>query len=370
MSSIEVPAGPLDSALRPAPPYDPAPIVRFDTFLFVAAGTVLATRAYLASTGYPKVGGAHLHIAHVLWGGLLLALAVVIMLVTVTSPARLWASVIGGVGFGLFIDEVGKFVSKDVNYFYRPAVAIIYVVLLLAYLVGRAVLTRLTLTGPRVRAIGAVAVADDQLGVLTGGRRASVLAMLERSQPRARAVPLIRLLNQDQQGRNSQRRSVEEWLALLYGRVNQLITGLVNRRWISRIIFSLMTLQATLSLIDLIVVLAVRYEGATLSERDKNLALSIGLGVQSALMLAGLIMVAVRRRRPGLELIRASLFVALLYTTLMEFAVDPVGGVTDFVAVAILLTFIGAEIKVEESRSIATTSAKAETLGQPDLESG
>jgi hypothetical protein len=182
-------------------------------------------------------------------------------------------------------------------------------------------------------------------------------------------VPLIRLLNQDK-GRNSQRRSVEEWLALLYGRVNQLITGLVNRRWISRIIFSLMTLQATLSLIDLIVVLAVRYEGATLSERDKNLALSIGLGVQSALMLAGLIMVAVRRRRPGLELIRASLFVALLYTTLMEFAVDPVGGVTDFVAVAILLTFIGAEIKVEESRSIATTSAKAETLGQPDLESG
>jgi hypothetical protein len=343
--------------------------VRFDTFLFVAAGTVLATRAYLASTGYPKVGGAHLHIAHVLWGGLLLAFAVVIMLVTVTSTARLWASVIGGVGFGLFIDEVGKFVSKDVNYFYRPAIAIIYVVLLLAYLVGRAVLTRRRLTDPRVRAIGAVAVADDQLGVLTEGRRASVLAMLERSQPRESAALLIRLLNQDEQGRNSQRRSVEEWLALLYGRVNQLVTGLVNRRWIRRIIFSLMTLQATLSLIDLIVVLAVRYEGATLSEKDKNLALSIGLGVQSALMLAGLILVAVRRRRPGLELIRAGLFVALVYTNLMEFAVDPVGGVTDFVAVAILLTFIGAEIKVEESRSIITTSAKAETLGQPDLQS-
>jgi hypothetical protein len=292
------------------------------------------------------------------------------MLVTVTSTARLWASVIGGVGFGLFIDEVGKFVSKDVNYFYRPAIAIIYVVLLLAYLGGRAVLTRRKLTDSRVRAIGAVAVADDQLGVLTEGRRASVLAMLERSQPRERATLLIRLLNQNEQGRNSQRRSVEEWLALLYGRVNQLVTGLVNRRWMRRIIFSLMTLQATLSLIDLIVVLAVRYEGATLSEQDKNLALSIGLGVQSALLLAGLILVALRRRRPGLELIRAGLFVALVYTTLMEFAVDPVGGVTDFVAVAILLTFIGAEIRVEESRSITTTSAKAETLGQPDLESG
>jgi hypothetical protein len=301
---------------------------------------------------------------------LLLALAVIIMLVTVTSAARLWASVIGGVGFGLFIDEVGKFVSKDVNYFYRPAISIIYVVLLLAYLGGRAVLTRRRLTDPRVRAIGALAVADAQLGVLTEGRRASVLAMLERSQPSERATLLTRMLNQNEQGRNSQRRSVEEWLALLYGRVNQLVTGLVNRRWMRRIIFSLMTLQATLSLIDLIVVLAVRYEGATLSEQDKNLALSIGLGVQSALLLAGLILVALRRRRPGLELIRAGLFVALVYTTLMEFAVDPVGGVTDFVAVAILLTFIGAEIRVEESRSITTTSAKAETLGQPDLESG
>jgi hypothetical protein len=278
--------------------------------------------------------------------------------------------VIGGVGFGLFIDEVGKFVSKDVNYFYRPAIAIIYVVLLLAYLVGRAVLTRRRLTGPRVRAIGAVAVADDQLGVLTEGRRASVLAMLDRSQPRERATLLIRLLSQNEQGRNSHRRSLEEWLALLYGKVNRLVTGLVNRCWMRRVIFSLMTLQATLSLIDLLVVLAVRYEGATVSEKDKNLALSIGLGVQSALMLAGLILVAIGRRRPGLELIRAGLFVALVYTNLMEFAVDPVGGVTDFVAVAILLTFIGAEIKVEESRSITTTSVKAETLGQPELESG
>ena len=34
--------------------------------------TVIAVRSALAATGYPKLGGAELHIAHVLWGGLFL----------------------------------------------------------------------------------------------------------------------------------------------------------------------------------------------------------------------------------------------------------------------------------------------------------
>ncbi len=45
-------------------------------------------------------------------------------------------------GFGLFIDEVGKFVTEDVNYFFRPAVAIIYAVLIYSYVVGRELISR------------------------------------------------------------------------------------------------------------------------------------------------------------------------------------------------------------------------------------
>jgi hypothetical protein len=38
------------------------------------------------------------------------------------------------VGFGFFVDEVGKFITSDNNYFFRPAVGIIYAIFLILYL--------------------------------------------------------------------------------------------------------------------------------------------------------------------------------------------------------------------------------------------
>src|SRR6202012_2430266 len=123
---------------------------------------------YLAATGYPQVGGhTQLHIAHVLWGGLLLGIAMTIMMTALGSTAKFWASLMGGVGFGLFIDEVGKFLTKDVNYFFRPAIAIIYGTLITAYVLGREILGRIKMTGARARAIAAIAIANDQLGQLS-----------------------------------------------------------------------------------------------------------------------------------------------------------------------------------------------------------
>lgn len=48
------------------------------------------------------------------------------------------AAVIGGVGFGFFIDELGKFITADNNYFFKPAPALIYLILVGIFLGIRA----------------------------------------------------------------------------------------------------------------------------------------------------------------------------------------------------------------------------------------
>jgi hypothetical protein len=98
------------------------------TVVLAAVVTVLLTRLALSETGYPKVGVSKLHIAHALWGGALMLLALVLQLTLVGPRLRDVTSVVGGVGFGLFIDEVGKLVGKTGGYFYKPAAAIMYVI--------------------------------------------------------------------------------------------------------------------------------------------------------------------------------------------------------------------------------------------------
>ncbi|MEP7200687.1 MAG: hypothetical protein ABI874_12775 [Chloroflexota bacterium] len=95
------------------------------------AASVTLTRVYLQMTGYPKLGSGDLHIAHMLWGGLLLFAALLLVLLFTTRNALTVASVAGGVGVGLFIDEVGKFITATNDYFYPPAAPIIYVIFLL-----------------------------------------------------------------------------------------------------------------------------------------------------------------------------------------------------------------------------------------------
>ena len=98
------------------------------------ATTVVVTRYYLELTGYPQIGGGDLHIAHLLWGGLALFIASLLPLLIANQGTYYWAAVLSGVGVGLFIDEVGKFITKTNDYFYPAAAPIIYGVFLLTVL--------------------------------------------------------------------------------------------------------------------------------------------------------------------------------------------------------------------------------------------
>ena len=108
-----------------------------EIFLVSAITSLLVIRFFLKITHYPRLGAGDLHIAHIVWGGLLMMLAVVILLAFLNNSAKVTAAVIGGIGFGAFIDELGKFVTADNNYFYEPSIALIYAVFILIYLFMR-----------------------------------------------------------------------------------------------------------------------------------------------------------------------------------------------------------------------------------------
>ncbi len=109
-----------------------------DVLLAFAIAGVLGNRFFLVITGYPQLGGGTLHISHAIWGGLMMVIAVSAAVAVVTPGVRLFVAVLGGAGFGWFVDELGKFITRDVNYFFQPTLSIIYLVFIAMYMVFRA----------------------------------------------------------------------------------------------------------------------------------------------------------------------------------------------------------------------------------------
>jgi hypothetical protein len=105
-----------------------------ENFLISSIVSLFIIRIFLRLTHYPHLGRGEFHIAHMLWGGLFMLTAIIILLSFLSKPSKNIASILGGIGFGTFIDELGKFITNDNNYFFRPTIALIYIIFVLIYL--------------------------------------------------------------------------------------------------------------------------------------------------------------------------------------------------------------------------------------------
>jgi len=97
--------------------------------------TIAVTRLFLEVTGYPQIGNSELHLAHVLWGGLIWFAGSLLPLLFANRRALDLSALLTGVGSGLFMDEVGKFITSANDYFYPAAAPIIYAFFLLTVLI-------------------------------------------------------------------------------------------------------------------------------------------------------------------------------------------------------------------------------------------
>jgi hypothetical protein len=119
--------------LRPVKRYRSEQFVLVSLVAF--ALTVILLRLILKLTGYAQIGNDTVHIAHVLWGGLGLFAGALVLLVFANRWALYVGAVLCGGGVGLFIDEVGKFITQSNNYFTPAAAPIIYALFLATVLV-------------------------------------------------------------------------------------------------------------------------------------------------------------------------------------------------------------------------------------------
>lgn len=168
-----------------------------ELFLVTAVASILVIRFFLHITGYPQIGGGGLHIAHMLWGGLMMLAALVMNISFLSPESRGIATFIGGAGFGTFIDEIGKFVTSDNNYFFEPSVGLMYLTFVGLFLAGRWVQQRSRYSREEYLYNAVMEVAEAARNDLEEKERARALANLKLSDPGHPLVPaLIHLLGQ------------------------------------------------------------------------------------------------------------------------------------------------------------------------------
>jgi hypothetical protein len=211
-----------------------------DTFLVSAVLTILTIRVYLKAANYPQVGGRGLHVAHVLWGGLGMVIAIVILLAFLGSRTQKMAAVIGGIGFGAFVDELGKFLTSDNNYFFKPTPALIYSIFVALFLATRQIRRMRRLT-PEENLVNAIELSKEiALEHLSAPERDRALTLLAASD---QSNPLVAELRQQ----FLRAPTVEERPSRIAGmarRGERRYVALVATRWFHRLVAALFILQA------------------------------------------------------------------------------------------------------------------------------
>jgi hypothetical protein len=334
--------------LRLGAPRDTSAVRHLVTFLVASVVTVLATRAYLAAADYPQIGGGGLHLAHVLWGGLLMALAMMLLLSYVGPAPRSLGAVVGGVGFGLFIDEVGKFVTSDNDYFYAPTAAIIYFVTVLLVMVVEGLHGRRAHHPAEYLAVSADRLTAGLAGGFTPAARAEARALAAKGagEPGAELVAeLIDTLPDDDTDMPDPVRGGVD-------RVVRWLDALVDRAWAAWLVICVLLLVGAIEAMVGLDVVRGLVPGLP---RWTGVAILAAVGVSVVLLTVGIV-VGRRNHLRGAVWVRRAVLVSLLFTQLLVFRA--VQWTAAFGLALDVLAFMALEVALREERMIKARDAR------------
>ena len=219
----------------------------FEVFFVSSVATILLVRAVLTATGWPQLGGGKIHFAHLLWGGIGMLLAFVLFM---AMQGRLWdflATLSAGIGFGLFLDELGKFITSDNDYFFQPAVAIMYVLFVVLFFLFRW-LGRVDRMGPETALVNSFDFAKEAvMRSMNDGERDEALYVLGRAD---QADPMVRALSTVLGGVHPPATSSNA-AARAWNRFHAWYQRLIARRWFRRFVVGWFVVTSVLSILGL-----------------------------------------------------------------------------------------------------------------------
>ncbi len=215
-----------------------------EDFFVSAVAAVLAIRLYLMMTGYGQLAFGPLHIAHLTWGGLFMLAALLILFGTLNRRAQTVAAIVGGVGFGAFIDELGKFITKDNDYFFEPAIALIYVIFVVIFLIIHTIGRRRPLSPEQSLANAFDIALQGSLAGLDSNTRDQALELLANCPPGSVRENLAQIIRSTRETDHSRWRLMAE--------MHEVVDKLYNRAstewWFSGLIVILFAFTSVTSL--------------------------------------------------------------------------------------------------------------------------
>ncbi len=337
-----------------------------ETFFIAAVTTILCIRTQLWLTNYPQLGGHGLHIAHLLWGGLLMVIAIAILLSLLGRRARWPAALIGGIGFGFFIDELGKFITADNNYFFKPAAGLIYLVFVTFFLVSRAYQRHRGLNeGERVRnaieLIGEAAIAP----LRQGSRRRALALLAEVPASNQLRGPLVGLL----EGLDAAPDPNPPWFARAAANVGHRYRRWAERSWFHRVVIGVFLFWAATELLT-IVGLVLGGEGDSLAHLSfVNVATLCSTAISCAFVLVGLAALLRGERLRAYTWIARALLVSIFVTRVFTFVESQFGAVIGLGFDVLLLISVQLMAGQERRRLAPAEHGLAPERGSPSIAS-
>ncbi len=332
--------------------------------LVAFASTVIVTRWLLDLAGYPKLAAGDLHVAHALWGGLLLYAAALLPLAMAGRTAYLISALLSGVGMGLFIDEVGKFITERNDYFYPVAAPLIYASFMISVFAWLQIRRRRPGDAKGHLLSALEGLEEAVVGDLQRTERRELLEELERARSggeteaqRLLASAMHRYLASEA---STAARRRTAWDAVRLGWLRR------RRRWIGgrgvrAVVGSALFLAGVNAIAVLVLTLIAMAHGFRPEETAPlvwRLAHLVAEGVAGSMLLAGAVLSLSGRRESGFRFAFRGLIVALTLADVLAFYIQQFESIsTALFHVALLLVVSTSRSRRAPERGLETSPA-------------